>query len=180
MNRNKKILFGLIAVLALAVAYRLANPFQQETVDRLTYAPARSVASDAKETDFQNQGKVRLDLLRSPPTAEVAVRRDLFQPAADAQPSAANNRQPRQPAPPPQPKNPEQKIREHFQRFKTFGSFRHGKDTYLFLERGKQVLVVTQGDRIDGKYEVLEVAEKSVTISAPDAETPLTIDFDEL
>ena len=66
------------------------------------------------------------------------------------------------------------------QRFKTFGSFQHGQASYLFLERGKQVLVVTRGDRIDGKYEILEVTEKSVTISAPNLEEPLTIDFDEL
>ena len=83
------------------------------------------------------------------------------------------------PAPKPRPQSDHEKIKEHFQQFKAFGSYQHGKKIYLFLERGKQVLVVSRGDRIDGKYEITEVTEKSATISAVGLSTPLKMDFDE-
>ena len=180
MNRNQKILAALVAILALTLAYRLTNPFQQETVERLTYAPARSVAPPKAESGMADQEGVRVDLLRSPPKPVVAIHRDPFQPPRAAEPASAEDQKPPQAAPPPKPKSAREKIREQLRRFKTFGSFQHGGETYLFLERGKQVLVVTRGDRIDGKYEILEVADKSVTLQAPNMEEPLTVDLDEL
>jgi hypothetical protein len=179
MNRNQKILLGLVVLLAVTLAYRLSNPFKQDTVDRLTYAPARTVASGKEQTEFQDEELISLALLRSPPRSEVTIRRNLFQPPAATKPPKANDRKSQQPAPPPRPQSPQEKVREHFSSFKTFGSFRHGLETYLFLERGKQVLVVTKGDRIDGRYTILDLTEKSVTISAAEMEAPLKIDFDE-
>ena len=43
MNQKQKILLGLLVTLAIALAYRLTNPFEQETVDRLTYTRATKV-----------------------------------------------------------------------------------------------------------------------------------------
>ena len=67
MNRKQKILLGLLVTLAIALAYRLTNPFEQETVDRLTYARATKVAAAKDAGASPHQAEVRLDLLRSPP-----------------------------------------------------------------------------------------------------------------
>lgn len=179
MNRNQKILIGLLVTLAIALAYRLTNPFEQETVDRLTYARATKVAPAKVEGTSQHQAQVRLDLFRSPPQSSVTLQRDLFRPPSASKPSGEENMKPTAPAPKLRPKNDREKIQEHFQRFKAFGSYQHGEKIYLFLERGKQVLVVGRGDRIDGKYEITEVTEKSATISAEGLSTPLTVNFDE-
>ena len=180
MSPKQKILIVLLSVLAVALVYRLANPFRQATVDRLTYAPARSVTAEQAQKLGKPQNTILLDLLQTPAEPSVVVRRDLFGKPSAARPDSVDNQIPPQPILPPRPKSAVEQVREHLQRFKTFGSFKHGSSRYLFLERGKQVLVVTKGDRIDGKYEVLEVAEKSVTISTEDYEEPIKIDFDEL
>lgn len=178
MNRKQKILLGLLAILALALAYRLTNPFEQATVDRLTYSRATKVIP--VKSAAESREEVRLDLLQSPPRFDVVVQRDLFRPPAAAIPAAKNVDQPQASEPKPPPKTEGQKIQEHFQDFKTFGSYRHGNEIYLFLERGKQVLIVTRGDRIDGKYEITDLAEKSITITTQGLSAPLKIDFDEL
>jgi hypothetical protein len=178
MNRNKKILLGLIATLALALAYRLTNPFEQGTTDRLTFARATKVTSPKTADEAPAQMQIRLDLLRSPPQESVTVHRDLFRPPAV--PKAAKLEGPKASAPEPAPQSAREKIQEEFMRFKRFGSYQHGKQIYLFLERGKQVLIVTRGDRIDGKYEITDVTEKSVTIASRELSEPLEIHFDEL
>ena len=178
MNRNQKILVGLLVILALALAYRLTNPFEQETVDRLTYTRATKVVP--VKSAAESRAEVRLDLLQSPPRFDVAVQRDLFRPPAAAKPAAKNVDRPQASESKPPPKTESQKVQEHFRDFKAFGSYRHGDEIYIFLERGKQVLIVTRGDRIDGKYEITDLAEKSITIKTQGLPAPVKIDFDEL
>jgi hypothetical protein len=178
MNQKQKILIGLLVTLAIALAYRLTNPFEQETVDRLTYTRATKVAVTRNTDAAPHQAEVRLDLLRLPPQKTVSVQRDPFRPPSVPKPAGEDK--PASQAQKPQPKSDREKIIEHFQRFKTFGSYRHGDTIYLFLQRDKQVLVVSRGDRIDGRYDITDVAEKSATISAKGLSTPLKIDFDEL
>ena len=134
MNRNQKILAGLVAILALTLAYRLTNPFQQETVDRLTYAPARTVASKKAETGSQDQVLVRLDLLREPPKSDVKVDRDPFQPPRAAAPASPENPKPSQAAPPPKPQSPREKVRDYFRGFKTFFFYYICKITFFFFK----------------------------------------------
>ena len=178
MNRNKKILLGLLATLAIAIAYRLTNPFEQATTDRLTFGRATKVTSAKTAEESTAQIQIRLDLLQSPPQESVTVHRDLFRPPTVLK--AAKRENPKTPAPEPVPQSAREKIQEQFKRFKRFGSYQHGKKIYLFLERGKQVLIVTRGDRIDGKYEITDVTEKSVTIASRELSEPLEIHFDEL
>jgi len=177
MNQKQKILLGLLVALAIALAYRLTNPFEQDTVDRLTYAPATRVAPEKFSEASQHQTQVRLDLYRSPPQNNVTIQRDLFRPPTAPKPASEDKKVP---APKPQAKSDREKIQDHFRRFKAFGSYQHGKKTYLFLQRGKQVLVVSRGDRIDGKYAITDVAENSATITTKGLLAPLKINFDEL
>ena len=180
MDRKQKLLVGLIALLGLALAYRLTHPFDQGTVDRLTYARATKVAAAQAEGDASAQGVVRLDLLQSPPEVGVAVQRDLFRPPTENRSVDTDEMQATEPEPEPPPRTARQMIEEHFESFKIFGSYRRGETIYLFLVRGKQVLIVTRGDRIDGKYGITDLDEKSATISAQGLATPLKISFDEL
>lgn len=180
MSQKHKILIGLCAVLAIALAYRLMNPFEQETVERLTFARATRVAPSQTGSSMPPQAELRLDLFRSPPLRPVSIQRDLFQKPTIPKPASANKPKPQAKEPTPRPKSDRQKIEEHFRRFKTFGSYRHGRTIYLFLQRGKQVLVITRGDRIDGKYLVQEVSEKAATITAANLPGPVKINFDEL
>ncbi len=78
MPRKQKILVGLLVTLALALAYRLTNPFEQETVQRLPYARATRVTPPKSASDSET--KLRLDLLESPPKYNIALQRDLFRP----------------------------------------------------------------------------------------------------
>ncbi len=180
MSQKHKILIGLCVILAIALTYRLMNPFEQETIERLTFARATKVPPPQTGGSMQSQAELRLDLFRSPPLSPVTIQRDLFQKPTLPEPVSGDKPKPKTKKPTPPPKSDRQKTEEHFRRFKTFGSYRHGPNVYLFLQRGKQVLVITRGDRIDGKYFVQEVSEKAATITAANLTDPLKINFDEL
>ena len=180
MDRKQKILVGLFVTLVIALIYRMTNPFEQETVDRLTYARATKVTAEKTRAANHNRDSVMVDILDSPPRKNITTRRDLFRPPTTPKLPVDSNEASRRPPAPTPPKSEREKIQEHFRRFKAFGAYRHGEKRYLFLQRGKQVLVVTKGDRIDGKFEVIEIADLSATISARNLPEPLKIDFDEL
>jgi hypothetical protein len=176
MPRKQKILMGLLVTLALALAYRLTNPFEQETVQRLPYARATRVTPPKSASDSET--KLRLGLLESPPKYNIALQRDLFRPPKAAATSEKTVK-PQASAPKPPPKTEREKIQDQFRRFIAFGSYRYGDEIYIFLERGKQVLIVTRGDRIDGQYTITDLTEKSITITAKGLSAPLKIDFNE-
>ena len=176
MPRKQKILLGLLVTLALALAYRLTNPFEQATVDRLPYARATRVTPP--QSASASGTELFLALLESPPKYNIMVQRDLFRPPKAAT-SSEKTMKPQASAPKPPPKTEREIVQDQLRHFKIFGSYRYGDEIYLFLERGKQVLVVTRGDRIDGKYTITDLTEKSVTITAKGLSKPLTIDFDE-
>ena len=176
MPRKQKILLGLLVTLALALAYRLINPFEQETVGRLPYARATRVTPP--QSASASGTELHLALLESPPKYTITIQRDLFQPPKAAA-SSEKTIKPRASVPKPPPKTERDIIQDQLRTFKTFGSYRYGDEIYIFLERGKQVLVVTRGDRIDGKYTITGLTEKSITITAKGLSKPLTIDFDE-
>ena len=176
MPRKQKILLGLLVALALALVYRLTNPFEQETVDRLPYARATRVTPP--QSASASGTELHLALLESPPKHEITIQRDLFQPPKAAASSATTNT-PQPSAPMPPPKTERDLVQDYFRNFKAFGSYRYGDEIYIFLERGKQVLIVTRGDRIDGKYTITDLTEKSITVTAKGLSQPLKIDFDE-
>ena len=47
----------------------------------------------------------------------------------------------------------------------------------LFLERGKQILVIRKGDRIYGKYIVKEITQKELTLTALNINEDIHIDL---
>jgi hypothetical protein len=75
---------------------------------------------------------------------------------------------------------PEARAREALGRFKVFGSFRQNDQASLFLQRGKQVLIVNVGDRIDGKFKIESIDGRTVVVAAPETDASFTFTFEEL
>jgi hypothetical protein len=169
-----------MVILVIALIYRLTNPFEQETIERLTYAPATKVSTGKTTLGSPDRESVMVGIMDATPGNDNTVRRDLFRPANAGQAPVESSAASPPPASTPPPISEIEKVQEHFRRFKAFGSYRRGEKQYLFLQRGKQVLVIKRGDRIDGKFEVIEVADKSATIAAQNISEPLKINFDEL
>ncbi|MFZ7126612.1 MAG: hypothetical protein ACOWWM_10720 [Desulfobacterales bacterium] len=183
MDRKAKLLAILGVVLLLVLGYRLLNPYEQPTVDRLTYdggARAAGVPS-AAENEPEPAGQsleVAAEIYLKPDGMKGEVKRDPFNKVQAAPASPAPAPSPRAAAPP--PLTAEDRVRQAFEDFKTFGSFAHGDRSVLFLQRGKQVVLVSRGDRIDGRYQVLDFTDDTLTVSGGGVDEPVLIQLEEL
>jgi len=181
-TKKRQILLGLVIILAMSVIYRFMRPFEQETVDRLTYGRTTRVTTDNPQPLDSPEGnrttQVMTALLTQPPAMSDEVRRNPFQ-MANASRATENVEAPVAAAPPPTRRSAQDRIREALQQFKRFGDFRRGKERYIFLERGKQVLVVRQGDVIDGKYKVEAIGDDTISVTTAENPEPVEVGLED-
>lgn len=181
LDKKLKILIGLALILVVMLTYRMANPFRQQTVSKLTYGRTNKiVSSPAKDDQGKNQNQptlIRADLMAPPPRLDSKVHRDPFRRPVPKTPARAPKPAEKRPQP---LTTPDEGAREKLQRFKVFGTFHQGDRVSLFLQRGKQVLVVNTGDRIDGKYKIEAIEGRRVVVSTPDLPSSFQFEFEEL
>ncbi len=182
LDNKQKLLIGLAVVLVLTLSYRLANPIRQPTVAKLTYGRTNRVgagpANQAGGDALSPPTKIKTSLLATPTPIEPGGQRDPFRRPAPK----VTNRPPEAEPQTPEPRalTPNERAKEKLGRFKAFGAFSQGDRTSLFLQRGKQVLVVTVGDRIDGRFTVEAIDGLSVLVTTPESPEGFRFDFEEL
>ena len=164
--------------------WRVFNPWRQERVTTLKYRNDGDVPvtrpADTGAVEAPASG-LAMALFLEPPRYTGRVLRDPFAFRKEKPKPAPKVRRPQRKTPPkPAPKPAErlmEKLSRELSRFKVFGFFESGGDKAVFLERGKQVLVVRKGDRLDGKYLVEEISAKAIRVKAVESGETLHIDM---
>ncbi|RLB38306.1 MAG: hypothetical protein DRH12_13115 [Deltaproteobacteria bacterium] len=190
MDRKKIILFVLLILLIVSVGYRIRHPFEQRRVSRLKYTNKGVAASSREQPNLKGKkpgargeesSLTYMKLCFNPAKHSRAVIRDLFfekkaevKKAPQKQPVAQEQR-PKQVRP---AQDPVQKVMEELSQFRVFGSFESNGDTVLFLERGRDILVVRKGDWIDGKFQLKDISDDSITLWASEAGQEVHIALD--
>jgi Tfp pilus assembly protein PilP len=183
LDRSQKVLLALGFIFLLTLGYRVLNPYRQPTVAQLTHsgkpAAAKNApkAESARRTADPETAVVNLTVFLQPPESQAAVERDPFTPGI-APPMVATAPAPASPLAPEE--GPEVRLRRDLERFQVFGYLEQGGDTSLFLQRGKQVLVVRKGDRLDGRYLIEDLTEDSLTVSAAGLPAPVEVFLENL
>jgi Tfp pilus assembly protein PilP len=192
MDRKKIIMVVLVIIFLISLVYRIMHPFRQESVTELTYVGDRVVVkaikgdSSLSEQNASEEGaKVRIDLFLSPPRHKGKVIRNVFEATTvqkTTQPAGTAKKEPQQKAALEIPKkeNPLASAKQDLSRFNVFGMFERGDEKIVFLERGKEVLVVRKGDRIDGKYMVESITDQKIMLTAKQLSEPVYIMVGEL
>jgi hypothetical protein len=162
------------------------NPFKQEKVTVLRYTESHAQKTTPKSIPAKAKNKslsssyVMLDLFTNPPKHSDKVIKNIFFKKKPAEKktlidSKFNMKTKVLPV-----EDPVEKIKKDLSKFRIFGSHESGDKIVLFLERGKQIIVIRKGDRIDGKYLVEKITKQLVTISADNIDEKLHIDLGEL
>jgi len=181
MNRKKKILLVLGVIFTITLIYRIYHPFKQAEVATLTFTGKKTplVAAKSEKTPDDKQQRIknviRLDLLATPPSYSRTVQKNIFfqaiLPKADL-PKKKKTEKPKNrvvkatPTPAPPRKNPAEQVKQELSSYKIFGTYRQGNENAVFLEKGKQIIVIHKGDKIEGKYRVQEITDQQITLYA--------------
>jgi hypothetical protein len=184
-DRKKALLAVCLCLLAISVTYRLLNPYRQERVARLAFPRAVSQAPKADpkgaEQVAEMSGRdVWVELFLHPPTHSGKVNKNVFQKQELASQAPPGSEGPAAISPEPL-RSPEAdkrlEVQEELSRFKSFGYMQGKDEKVLFLERGKDILMIREGDRIDEKYLVKSITEKHLIIRAESIGEDVRIDL---
>ncbi|MBW1745179.1 MAG: hypothetical protein JRG74_05295 [Deltaproteobacteria bacterium] len=186
MDRKKKILAILAVIFVISLVYRIMNPFKQEKVTVLKYTGSheqktvqKSIPTKAKKKSLFSS-YVMLDLFTTPSKHSDKVIKNIFFKKKSAEKKTLINTKHNMETKVLTVEDPVEKIKKDLSKFRIFGSHESGDKIVLFLERGKQIIVIRKGDRIDGKYLVKKITKQLVTLSADNIDEELHIDLGEL
>lgn len=185
MNRSKKILAVLLVILAVSLTYRIMNPYRQQRVTELTYSNTmvrKTIRGSGSPSDESSDGpSVYLNLISQPHAVVSEVKKELFSAPQRIHEKKAEEDRAEQVPGAPQPSaavlSPEDRVRNDLARFKVMGLFEDKGEKAVFLQRGKDILVVREKDRIDGKYRIEEIEGQTIRLTALEIGETVYIDM---
>ena len=192
VDQKKRLLAVLVILFLVVLGYQVLNPYEQGRVEHLTYTGAgkgEPVPRAASKTpgggnkEKKPGVEVYLNLLTDPPEHQGEVLNEhFFQPIPAVKPEP--------PSPPPTPasadgentagppaEDPLSVVEQDLSRLQVIGIYTRGDEPVIFFQRGKQTLVVREGDRIDGKYLVEEITLDAITLRAEHLNDTVHIDL---
>ncbi len=184
MDRNKKILYALVILLGLSLTYRIFHPFQQREVASLKYRDGAQGRTSRKIPENpinpSRPPSVKLSLLEKTAERSRDVLRNPFFEEKTVEPVKAPDPTPKPTEPEPvrpAPPDPMETVNRELGQMKVFGYYEGLGDMKLFVEKGKEILVISKGDKIDGKYLVKEIGNTWVTLRAENIGQDVHIDL---
>lgn len=175
IDRKKILLAICLSLFAVSITYRLLNPYRQARVAKLTHERGISQKESSplpRESGNPPAGEARdvwVDLFQDPPQHSGAVQQNFFYrpppPEPQANPGQEAALRPPEPAADPVVDKRLQ-VQEELSRFKWFGQMLGKHEKVVFLEKGKDILLLREGDKIDGKYLVKSITDKFLVIRA--------------
>ena len=184
MDRNRKILYVLVILLGLSLTYRIFHPFQQKEVAFLKYHDGAQGRTSRKipenPANPHRPPSVNLSFLDKIAKRSRDVLRNPFFEEKPVEPVEKPDPTPKQIAPEsvkPAPPDPMETVNRELGQMKVFGYYEGQGAVKLFVERGKEILVLSEGDKIDGKYLVKEIGSTWVTLRAEHMDQDVHIDL---
>jgi len=198
MNRQRLLLFILLILLALAIAWAIFNKPRQKTVSVLKYAPGQQQSGASKGNipaqagvPPRDDGKtVRLDLLEQQQHAFDGYRHNIFKPlfidevklmqkkAAAVRPVLPPPQPPTPPVQPPPPVTagplPDTPQRE-LGRFTFLGFLKKDNQKTIFLAADKDIILVKKGETFAGRYQASSITDQALTILVKDTGEEIVI-----
>jgi len=188
-NKKKIILVVSICLFAFVLAYRATHPFRQQKVAELTYTVdmSKNKSNKVKQKDegissVQNQ-LIKLDLFLNPPAHSRDLKKNIFskQSAAGTKETIFPERKADQAgANETIASDNKDYVEDELSSFRTFGYMESKGETILFIEKGKQIMLIRKGDRIEGKYLVKDITKKELTLTVITNNESVHIDLSDL
>ena len=190
-NRKKIILIVLIFVFAGSLAYRITHPYRQKRIGTIVNADGSRQTTSVKVSPqgmekFSSNRYVKLDLLDKPFIYSENVLKNIFFQGSkvtdidkpiDQQTDIVADKEEK-------PISIEAtnrlQVEQELTHFKSFGYLEDDNEITLFLEKGKRILVIRKGDRINGRYIVKNITKNELTLTAIDINEDVHIDISQL
>jgi hypothetical protein len=182
MNRQRLILFVLVILLLAAVISIFFRMPRQQKVATLTHPPG-SVATSPRGKNVQAPSalKVRTDLLTVNRSGFSGYRKNIFLSLAEQEAAQARRKAERVAravralpppppppfVPPPPPPPPPSEFKRETSQLTFLGLLKKDNRQTVFVSRNNEILLVRPGEKLMGKFDVVEVSENAITFNVP-------------
>jgi len=189
IKKNKrKILAVLFVVLAVSIGYRITHPFKQQKVNSLTFTGNKHIKriskiSDKSGSDYTGRSEpIMITFLEKPPHHSGKIVKNIFSSKAsipDSEHMASKlDTEIKQPVKAVESmKDGSETAGSKFGNFKVFGMYEAETDKVVFIERGKDILALREGDMIDGIFLIQQISSQRVSIKSKFDDKPFFIDM---
>ncbi len=186
-NKKKSLLTLLLLVFAIALIYRVTHPYKQPKVDTLKYSGSGSERPAGKAIIKDEGGStveeslIKLDMFLNPPVHSRDQKRDIFTEQMGMESSGSTSKETTgilqsSGTDTAQPGN-ENRVEDDLSSFRSFGYMERDGERILFIEKGKQIMLVRKGDKIEGKYLVKEITKNELTLTVIPGNESVHIDL---
>ncbi len=183
--KNKKIILAVLIILfTISLIYRILHPYKQQRVASLTHTNKKKIVKVKKNTNISEtrgltaKQDIMLNLFLSPPVHSGSMHRNIF--FQQKQIKNKTFQQQELQVPEKSTNDIHDIINSDIKNFTVFGSYENANEKVVFFKRGKDIIVVRKGDKIDDKYLIENISEHAVTVSIENVEEKIYIDLSEL
>ena len=185
-NRKRVVLAVLICLFAVSLIYRITHPYKQPKVDSLTYSSGNLKGRNSKalkkesSVSYAEESLIKMDMFLNPPPHSRVQIKDIFseQDVTDNMGVLSDGSQSEQISGIGENvTNQEKKIEDDLSNLRAFGYMEGEGEKILFIERGKQILLIRKGDRIEGKYLVKDITKTQLILTVVDNDENVYIDL---
>jgi hypothetical protein len=187
-NKKNIILAVSICLFAVALLYRMTHVYKQPKVAALTYTGEKiktRVDKTSQKTlaNSVQEPLLRLDRFLNPQTHLKEAKRNIFSGQAvveEQEKPLSESASKQESGTEASSSNVENQIEDDLSTFKSFGYIERGGERILFIEKGKQIMLVRKGDRIEGKYIVQDISKNELTLTVIANNETVHIDLSQL
>ncbi len=181
MNKKKKILVILLAVLFAILLYKFVVSVPRQRVKALTYTGEKYKNRLNKNIPSEKSSRieplVRTDILNKPACNDSKAKRDLFFPQQETTNNTINDQN--------VSRNdsvesvPKHRAEIELPQYSFFGSLiKEGVKT-LFLSRGDDIYLVRKGKKLDKDYIVFDIGAQTMTLLLPNTNEEIKVRLQE-
>lgn len=171
-DKRKLIMAGLVCLFAVLLVYRLTHVYKQPRVTTLTYTKEKPGPgnNEAVRKDIKTSAQEPMiisDRFLNPSAHSKEVKKNIFSEQAavgDHEKVTGETTVDTKPVSESPAAIAENQIKDDLSTFRSFGYAERGGQKTLFIEKGKQIMLVRKGDRIEGKYIVQDITQKELTL----------------
>jgi hypothetical protein len=187
-NKRNIILAVSVCLFAVALLYRVTHVYKQPKVAALTYTGGKFKSRENKTgqknlANSREEPLLKLDRFLNPQAHSKEAKKDIFSGQAvvkEQEPPLSESASEQKSGTEASSSNVENQIEDDLSAFKSFGYIERGSERILFIEKGKQIMLVRKGDRIEGKYIVQDISKNELTLTVIANNETIHIDLSQL
>jgi Tfp pilus assembly protein PilP len=187
-NKRNIILAVSVCLFAVALLYRMTHVYKQPKVAALTYTGEKIKSRENKtgQKDLANSTEeplINLDRFSNPQSHSKEAKKNIFSGQAvveEQKKPLSESASEQKSGTEASPASVENQIEDDLSTFKSFGYIERGGERILFIEKGKQIMLVRKGDRIEGKYIVRDISKNELTLTVIANNETVHIDLSQL